>query len=280
MKKAYLVALGAILLVPVVLVFAFEPGGVQAATTANCVINHGAGQTTTITFTSGSENAAAIADVTAAKTACETAAVGSSQFRDLAKDLGNYTIQVVRSSSIQFGEEGSRTETPIKIDVFDVTRAIGTPARMFGGTHANRKLIAQNLLAEVLAHEISAKIHPGHPHSTIVAAENTVLAQLQKDYQRILTRACGASVAWRFGPAKTVVLNVAAANSGGSFADSCVGGIAELPEVAGTPLETADSSILGTGILAIVIASAAAGAVALGGAAWYAWYARRRFTRS
>ena len=59
-----------------------------------------------------------------------------------------------------------------------------------------------------------------------------------------------------------------------------VGGIAELPEVAGTPLETADSSILGTGILAIVIASAAAGAVALGGAAWYAWYARRRFTRS
>ena len=38
-----------------------------------------------------------------------------------------------------------------------------------------------------------------------------------------------------------------------------VGGIAELPGVAGTPLET-------TGIVAAI----AAGAVALGGAAWYA----------
>ena len=49
-----------------------------------------------------------------------------------------------------------------------------------------------------------------------------------------------------------------------------VGGIAELPEVAGTPLEVAGSSRLNAGVLAAV---AAAGAVTLGGAAWYA---RRR----
>ena len=51
-----------------------------------------------------------------------------------------------------------------------------------------------------------------------------------------------------------------------------VGGIAELPEVAGTPQEAPDASGPSAGLLA-GIAGAAAGAVALGGAAWWA---RRR----
>ena len=52
-----------------------------------------------------------------------------------------------------------------------------------------------------------------------------------------------------------------------------VGGIAELPDVDGTALETPASSGRNTGVLAGVIAAGVAGAVALGGAAWYA---RRR----
>ncbi|MCH8901613.1 MAG: hypothetical protein IIC88_04875 [Chloroflexi bacterium] len=51
-----------------------------------------------------------------------------------------------------------------------------------------------------------------------------------------------------------------------------VGGIAELAEVAGTPLEAVGSSGVSTGVLAS-LAAAMAIAIALGGAAWYA---RRR----
>ena len=64
-----------------------------------------------------------------------------------------------------------------------------------------------------------------------------------------------------------------------STGDAClgsmaVGGIAELPEVAGTPLETDGSSASNAGLLTGVIAAIAA--AALGGAAWYA---RRRWAR-
>lgn len=52
-----------------------------------------------------------------------------------------------------------------------------------------------------------------------------------------------------------------------------VGGIAELPEVDGTPLETAGSSGPSTTVLAGIVIAVAAGTIALGGAAWYA---RRR----
>ena len=54
---------------------------------------------------------------------------------------------------------------------------------------------------------------------------------------------------------------------------NAVGGIAELPEVAGTPLETDGSSDGGTGLLAGVAVAVGAGAITLAGAAWYA---RRR----
>ena len=54
-----------------------------------------------------------------------------------------------------------------------------------------------------------------------------------------------------------------------------VGGIAELPELAGTALEV-ESSGVGAGVVGGVVAAVAAGAVALGGAAWYA---RRRRSR-
>ena len=49
-----------------------------------------------------------------------------------------------------------------------------------------------------------------------------------------------------------------------------VGGIAELPEIAGAALEAVDSSGTNAGILAGVAGAVAAGVVALGGAAWYA----------
>ena len=55
-----------------------------------------------------------------------------------------------------------------------------------------------------------------------------------------------------------------------------VGGGADLPEVAGTPLEAPDSSGSNTGLLAGIVAAIAAGTVTLGGAAWYA---RRRWAR-
>ena len=48
-----------------------------------------------------------------------------------------------------------------------------------------------------------------------------------------------------------------------------VGGIAELPDVAGTALEAGGSSGLNVGVLAGAVAGFAAGALVLGGAAWY-----------
>ncbi len=56
-----------------------------------------------------------------------------------------------------------------------------------------------------------------------------------------------------------------------------IGGIGLFPRAPGAPLETGGSSGAGTGVLAAVLASAvAAGATALGGAAWYT---RRRLRR-
>ncbi len=51
--------------------------------------------------------------------------------------------------------------------------------------------------------------------------------------------------------------------------DPSVGGIAELPEAAGTPLNATGSSGGNAGLLAGIIAAVVAGAGALGGAAWY-----------
>ena len=62
-----------------------------------------------------------------------------------------------------------------------------------------------------------------------------------------------------------------------SFGVGGVGGIAELPEVAGTPLETGGSSGSSAGVLAGAIAGAVTATLALGGAAWYArrqWWGR------
>lgn len=48
-----------------------------------------------------------------------------------------------------------------------------------------------------------------------------------------------------------------------------VGGVAELPEAAGAPLQATGSSDGNAGLIAGLIAAVVAGAVALGGAAWY-----------
>ena len=53
-----------------------------------------------------------------------------------------------------------------------------------------------------------------------------------------------------------------------------VGGIAELPQVAGTPLAQPEASDSNVGVVAAIAAGVAAGAAALGGAAWYV---RRRW---
>ena len=82
----------------------------------------------------------------------------------------------------------------------------------------------------------------------------------------------------------TVVVGALGDDAGGAEAGTAyvfeapavVGGIAELPEVAGTPLDTPDSSGSNIGLLATVAGAIAAGALALGGAAWYA---RRRWAR-
>lgn len=52
---------------------------------------------------------------------------------------------------------------------------------------------------------------------------------------------------------------------------SAVGGVAELAEVAGTPLGTPDSSGTSLSGLTRIAAAAAATALALGVAAWYVW---------
>ena len=59
----------------------------------------------------------------------------------------------------------------------------------------------------------------------------------------------------------------------GDCPGSGVGGIAELADQAGTPLEAPDSSGSNSGLIAGIVAAIAAGTVTLGGAALYA---RRR----
>ena len=48
-----------------------------------------------------------------------------------------------------------------------------------------------------------------------------------------------------------------------------VGGIAELPDAAGAPLEAPDSSGSSIGMWVVVAAGVVGGALALGGAGWY-----------
>ena len=83
---------------------------------------------------------------------------------------------------------------------------------------------------------------------------------------------------------ETAVVGAAREDAGGADAGAAyifeapasVGGIAELPEVAGTSLETDGSSGAGAGLLAGIVAAIAAGTVTLGGAAWYT---RRRLIK-
>ena len=62
----------------------------------------------------------------------------------------------------------------------------------------------------------------------------------------------------------------------GQVLEGGVGGVAELPEGAGAPLQETGSSGSNAGLIAGLIAAVVAGAVALGGAAWYA---RRRWAQ-
>ena len=65
----------------------------------------------------------------------------------------------------------------------------------------------------------------------------------------------------------------ASGREGAQAGDACplgVGGVAELPEVAGTPLDGPSSSGLNVALLATIAAVVATGVVSLGGAAWYA----------
>lgn len=62
----------------------------------------------------------------------------------------------------------------------------------------------------------------------------------------------------------------------GQVLEASVGGIAEVPDVAATPLEASDSSGLSAGVLAAIASATAAAAVALSGGAAYAW---RRTTK-
>ena len=77
-----------------------------------------------------------------------------------------------------------------------------------------------------------------------------------------------------------VVGAASADHDGDGLVDACggpVGGVAELPEVAGALRETNSSSGVGAGVVAAVATPAAAGAVVL--LATGAWYARRRWLR-
>ena len=83
----------------------------------------------------------------------------------------------------------------------------------------------------------------------------------------------------------TAVVGANEEDAGGSgagaayvFGPGFVGGIAELPEVAGAPLETGGSSGGSAGVLAGLAGAVAAGAVAVGSAAWYT--RRRRNERT
>ena len=55
----------------------------------------------------------------------------------------------------------------------------------------------------------------------------------------------------------------------GQLAQEEVGGVAELPEAAGAPLQATGSSGSNAGLIAGLVVAGVAGAVALGGAAWY-----------
>ena len=123
---------------------------------------------------------------------------------------------------------------------------------------------------------------PGAIRHEPQSAEAALLSEVQKltasDAQA--TDFFGQSVAVS---GDTAVVGANGEDAGGSNAGAAyvfgtppVGGIAEVPEVAGAPLEAEGSSGPSAGMLAGFVAAVAAGAAVLGGAASYA---RRRGSR-
>lgn len=140
-------------------------------------------------------------------------------------------------------------------------------------------------------------IHYGDMFDSVTGDERTMeqavvpsgsgLPGVSEKTLRVLTRAEGIGNAWE--PVLTPSIDTAAHTAtfsinevqtyglAGEFEGPNVGGVAELPEVAGAPLETAGSSGSNTGLIAGVVAAITAGTIALSSAAWYG---RRRLTRS
>ncbi len=113
-----------------------------------------------------------------------------------------------------------------------------------------------------------------------IALQGNFYLNESADFADAAAAVCQADTDLYAGTDLTAIADVFAGRGIPSAGSACpqapVGGIAELPEVAGAPLEAAGSSGPSAGLLASVIAAMTAGGLALGGAAWYA---RRRWLK-
>jgi hypothetical protein len=148
----------------------------------------------------------------------------------------------------------------------------------------NKSVVVGGFLTDVLAHEIEHTTGTDDPQIDI---ENQVLSELGLGYERNNYADC------RTTDSKTIVEFIVGFDAGyfnysnfwqyrkdeGSFVErvcpgeTAVGGIAELPEIAQTPLETTESSSSNYVIWAGIAAATTVGLIGLIAAIWYA---RRR----
>ena len=115
-------------------------------------------------------------------------------------------------------------------------------------------------------------LHCGNPNCT---ANNTIFAPDLGYFSSLVLDGAGNPVVSYYDNINTDLKVLHCGDPACAGAQS-VGGIAELPPGAGTPLATPDSSGSNSKVLAAVAAAVAACAITLGGAAWYA---RRRRPR-
>lgn len=158
----------------------------------------------------------------------------------------------IQNGTLLFTTEDGETQTLLRDDLHS---GIGAPVSLFIGT-ANAN--ADFLEVECICYDEGGMKHWWYPMPS---------DSQDPPFDEVQLLASGSS-----SPVG-LLLDDFAAGTTGTMPDPPVGGIAELPEVAGTPLETDGSSGPSASVVAGIVAAVATGLVALIGAAWYA---RRR----
>ena len=267
--------------VATVLLFALTSTTAQAAnTSATCTVNPGPSQRVIniVSAVKGEKTEPAVikaqADVASVKTACDAAIADSATFRNKVKEIAaaKITLNVENNDADIFMGEAVKGGAELWIDMGDIKDL--SKNDFTTGTDADKNTVISTFLTRVLSHElahVAGKQDPPTVGHDTVSHANAVAADLGTDDRRNgyskTDKAGNCVVNFKVG-GRSVVFNVTGFPAGEEpFADCpSVGGIAELPDVAGTPLATADSSGLSAGGLAGITAPWAVGPGTPGGA--------------